>query len=128
MSCELSERTVSSLDACIERQTAAPAANATSPAIHHHIHERVSLVGLVSAMRRVHGASGEVMQFATLEDEHGLVEAVVSAPVFARLGDPIRHPGPYWVEATVLEDHGALSLRVEDVRVFAQRSAAWQEA
>jgi DNA-directed DNA polymerase III PolC len=93
-----------------------------------HVGEHVALVGLVSAMRRLRDGRGELMQFATLEDEHGLVEAVVPAPVFARLFEPIRDPGPYHVRALVMADHGALSLSVEDVRLFAQRKGAWRSS
>jgi hypothetical protein len=53
-----------------------------------------------------------VVQFVTWEDEFGLLESTLSPPVYARLGDPVRHPGPYLVEGRM----GAGLLQVQAVK------------
>jgi len=50
--------------------------------------------GIVAATRRVAVRAG-IVQFITFEDEHGLLETVLPPHVYARLGDPIRNPGPF---------------------------------
>jgi hypothetical protein len=42
-----------------------------------------------------------MMQFVTLEDEFGLVEAVLFPHANDSLGDPVRNPGPFVVEGQV---------------------------
>ncbi|WAS91110.1 PHP domain-containing protein [Nannocystis punicea] len=82
----------------------------------------VRLVGLIAASRRHHDARGRVMQFVTLEDEWGLVEAVLSSAVYAALGDPIRNPGPVMVTGRVVVDRGHPHIDVSQVQPFYRRA------
>ncbi|WP_434425338.1 PHP domain-containing protein [Nannocystis pusilla] len=87
-----------------------------------HAGREVRLAGLIAASRRHRGAHGRVMQFVTLEDESGLVEAVVSAPVYAALGDPIRNPGPVMLTGRVVIDRGHPHVDVSQVQPFYRRA------
>ena len=57
--------------------------------------EKVRIAGLVAAARRLVTRGGRIMQFVTLEDEHGLVETVLFPEVYASLQDPVTTPGPF---------------------------------
>lgn len=63
----------------------------------------------------------ERMQFLTLEDEHGLVEAVLLPGACARLGGRITTPGPFLVGGRVVEREGALHLRLSELKPFYER-------
>ena len=65
------------------------------------------------------------MQFATFEDEHGLVEAALFPHTYAALDDPITNPGPYLVVGRVTVDHGDVLLKVTQVTPFYQRPAPY---
>ena len=81
----------------------------------------VRLACVVAATRRLATRGGHIMQFVTLEDEHGMVEAVLSPAAYAYLEDPVTSPGPFLVQGRVEEDHGDLQLLVSDVRPFYRR-------
>jgi DNA polymerase III alpha subunit len=83
---------------------------------------RIRLSTLVAAARRIRTAADEVMQFVTLEDEEGLLEAVVPTPVYLKLEDPIKNPGPYLVEGYVELDVGVPTVRVDTVKPFHRRA------
>ena len=67
------------------------------------------------------------MQFVTLEDETGLVKAVLFPAAYAALGDPIRNPGPFLVGGTVETERRDLQLRVTDATAFHLRARPWEE-
>lgn len=82
----------------------------------------VTVAAIVSASRRLVAKGGNVMQFVTLEDEHGLVEAVLFPHVYGYLGDPVQTPGPFLVSGRVENDHGELHLVVSGMKPFHQRA------
>jgi DNA polymerase III alpha subunit len=61
------------------------------------------------------------VQFVTLEDECGLLEATVSPETYQRFADPIKNPGPYLVEGRVEMRHATSVLSVATVRPFHER-------
>jgi DNA polymerase III alpha subunit len=79
------------------------------------------VVGIVAASRRVATPRG-TMQFVTLEDESGLVEAVLAPDVHARLADPVRTPGPYLAGGRVQVEARDVRLLVSNVAPFHERS------
>jgi DNA polymerase III alpha subunit len=87
--------------------------------------ERARVAGLVSASQRLETGGGR-MQFVTLEDEEGLVEAVIPPGAFAALGDPIESPGPFLVSGRVSADGGDVRLVVEDVQPFHRRPRPYE--
>jgi DNA polymerase III alpha subunit len=73
------------------------------------------VAGIVAAGRTIRTRKGERMQFLTIEDEHGLLEATLFPAVWRRAAGRIRSLGPYVFEGKVEEDHDAVSLTVERV-------------
>jgi DNA-directed DNA polymerase III PolC len=81
----------------------------------------VRVAALVAAARRVRTRRGDVMQFITLEDEHGTVEATVFPAVYRRLGNRIVTPGPFLVAGGVVENDGDINVAVSDLDSFHER-------
>lgn len=81
--------------------------------------KRIQLLAFVSARRQVPQPVRRVNDYLTLEDEFGLMEAVVAPDVGQRVGAKITTSGPYLVHACVERD---LRVRVLDVLPFHQRS------
>jgi DNA polymerase III subunit alpha len=86
------------------------------------------IAGVVAATRRLVTRGGQVMQFVTFEDEHGLVETVLFPGAYATLGDPVTDPGPFLVGGRVEEDHGDVQLRVSEVLPFHRRPRPYGKA
>jgi DNA-directed DNA polymerase III PolC len=82
--------------------------------------EVIQVAATVAAMRRVETRGG-VMQFVTLEDETGMMEAVVDPATFRRLGDRIATPGPFIVSGQVCTSHGLCHVSVEEIAPFFER-------
>ncbi|MBE3096281.1 MAG: DNA polymerase III subunit alpha [Planctomycetes bacterium] len=80
--------------------------------------KQVCVAGLLFAARRARTRDGRFMKFISLEDETGIVEAVLLPDAYQRLGGRLSTRGPYIVSGAV-EDHlGALSLIVSDLCRF----------
>ena len=79
---------------------------------------KVRVAGLLFAARRARTRDGRFMKFISLEDETGIIEAVLLPDAYQRLGGRLSTRGPYIVSGAV-EDHlGALSLIVSDLCRF----------
>ncbi len=78
------------------------------------------LLALVAAMRRV-PAGGGIMQFVTLEDETGMLEAALPPAVYRHLGDRITTPGPYLIDGVSRKRQGAVHLEVSAIKPFYRR-------
>ncbi|HEX2675238.1 MAG TPA: hypothetical protein VHM19_01325, partial [Polyangiales bacterium] len=74
------------------------------------IGQSVRFAGIASATRRLLLDDGHVMQFVTLEDEHGLLDARLPPSVIRHLSNPVRHPGPYLLRGQLVSDHGSVQL------------------
>lgn len=81
----------------------------------------VSFAGIVAATRNAPVAEGGTMQFMTLEDEHGLVEAHLSPERWPHLHPVLATPGPYLVRGRVQRRQGALFLQIEELSPFHER-------
>jgi DNA polymerase III alpha subunit len=81
---------------------------------------RLRLAALIAAMRRIPTRRGP-MQFLTLEDETGLLEAAVLPPACRRLGERVATPGPFLVEGALVRQQGAVHLMVNLATPFYQR-------
>lgn len=96
-----------------KRRTAFP--RIPCSAIAKHAGRRVSVVGWLTASRRVRTESGRWMRFLTLEDESGLVEVNLFPDVYERDGERLIDRGPFLIEGRA-EDHlGAVTLRAEAI-------------
>ncbi len=78
------------------------------------------LAALVSALRRVPTSRGP-MQFLTLEDETGLLEAALLPPAYQVLGERVTTPGPFLVDGRLRRRQGAAYLEVSGLAPFYQR-------
>jgi DNA-directed DNA polymerase III PolC len=81
---------------------------------------KLRLAVIVAAMRRVPTRQGP-MQFLTVEDETGLLEAAVLPPAYRRLGERIATPGPFLIEGRLRRQQGAIHLDVGDITPFHER-------
>jgi DNA-directed DNA polymerase III PolC len=93
----------------------------TSAEIETRVGDVVHVAAVLAASRRVRTRQGDVMQFLTLEDERGTVEAVLFPAAYRHLGSAITTPGPYLVTARVAEEEDDVHLVVTDLRPFHQR-------
>ena len=83
--------------------------------------ERVRVVGLVAAARRIWTRADQPMQFVTFEDETGLLEAVLLPGIYRALGDPVTTPGPFLVEGRMTVDPRDPQLEIGHLMPFHQR-------
>ena len=84
----------------------------------------VRLAAVIAAMRRVPTRQGP-MQFITLEDETGLLEAAVLPAVYRQLADRVSTPGPFLVEGKLRIQQGAVHLEVTRLDPFHERDRAY---
>ena len=82
-----------------------------------HGGEEAAVAGILFAERRARTKDGEFMKFISLEDETGVVEAVLLPDAYQRLGNRLTTRGPYVVTGTVENHLGAISLIVTDLRL-----------
>lgn len=78
----------------------------------------VRLAAVLAAARRVPTSQGD-MRFLTLEDEEGLVEALLPPEANRRLGERLATPGPYLIEGAIRE--GDPHLEITDLSPFHER-------
>src|SRR6266853_1127024 len=82
------------------------------PALEHGA--RVEVAGLVVARQRPETAKGFV--FVLLEDERGMVNAIVKPDVYARCRAPLRGEAFLWITGTLAKDDGTVNVLVEEVQ------------
>jgi DNA polymerase III alpha subunit len=82
--------------------------------------ERALVAGTLAALRRVATRRGP-MAFLTLEDESGVLEAVAFPPAYRRIAASLGTPGPFLVEGTLRDEHGALHLELATLKPFHAR-------
>lgn len=87
--------------------------------------EDVRVAGIVAAMRRVATKDRGVMQFVTVEDEEGTLEAVLFPPAYREIGDAITTPGPFLLAGRVSDQQGDVHLNVWALRPFHERRRAY---
>jgi error-prone DNA polymerase len=75
---------------------------------------RVEVAGLVVARQRPETAKGFV--FVLLEDERGMVNAIVRPDVYARCRAPLRGEAFLWITGTLAKDDGTVNVLVEEAK------------
>jgi DNA polymerase-3 subunit alpha len=96
-----------------ERREILPIADLSS-----HAGEQAAVAGILFAERRARTKNGEFMKFISLEDETGVVEAVLLPDAYQRLGGRLTTRGPYVATGSVENHLGAISLIVTDLRLI----------
>lgn len=87
--------------------------------------DAVTVVAVLAAMRRVQTRQG-VLLFLTLEDETGLLEAVVFPGRYREVGRRATTPGPFLAEGRVRVQQGVPHLEVTELRPFHEREGAYR--
>ena len=82
-----------------------------------HGGQAAAVAGILFAERRARTKDGEFMKFISIEDETGVVEAVLLPDAYQHLGGRLTTRGPYLVAGTVENHLGAISLIVADLRL-----------
>jgi DNA-directed DNA polymerase III PolC len=85
-----------------------------------HTGRFVRFAGLLAAARRVPTRQGE-LRFLTLEDEDGLLEAVIFPGANARLAGGLTTPGPFLAGGVVRDQEGDVILVLTELRPFHER-------
>ncbi|MEX1023683.1 MAG: DNA polymerase III subunit alpha [Planctomycetota bacterium] len=80
-----------------------------------HAGRHVSIVGWLTASRRVMTENGRWMRFLSLEDASGLVEVNLFPDVYERDGHRLTDRGPFLVSGRAEDQLGAVTLRAERV-------------
>lgn len=89
--------------------------------LHRWTNRPVRIAALIAATQRVKKVDGSIMQYATFEDETGLVEAILTPAVYSSLANPLTDPGPFLIAGCVGEDYRDIQLVVSQVTPFHQR-------
>ena len=87
-------------------------------ALRAHVGRTVAVAGVLVASRHATTAKGEKMRFVSIEDETGLVEAVLFPKAYRDWGDVFFDAGPYLVTGKVESQHDAITLTVKAARRF----------
>ena len=83
-----------------------------STELHRHVGRSVLASGMLTTAKPVHTAAGEPMEFATFDDGHGLIEAVLFPGIFASRGHVLFDQGPFVLRGKVDEEFGAVTFNV----------------
>jgi DNA polymerase III alpha subunit len=86
--------------------------------VRRHAGKRITVAGWLVTTRRAVTKNHEYMKFLTIEDRHGVVEAVVFPDVYRRSGRSLSSAGCFRVTGTVKEQFGAVSLVAEKVELI----------
>src|SRR5207245_9626986 len=87
-----------------------------APMAPHGATERVTLVGLRCAGRRLETKQGQIMLFSTLADHSGLAECILLPDVYRALADVM--------QGSLLRVEGRLDRRLDTVTVVVERATA----
>jgi DNA-directed DNA polymerase III PolC len=83
-----------------------------------HVGRKVAFVGWLVTTRRAVTRTHEYMEFMTLEDRHGVLEAVLFPDVYRRFGRGVGEAGCYRVSGTVKEQFGSVALVADEVELL----------
>lgn len=81
-----------------------------------HVGETILMAGMLTTAKPVSTAKDEPMEFATFDDGHGLVEAVLFPAVYRARAHILFDQGPFLLRGKVEEEFGAVTLTVLDVK------------
>jgi DNA polymerase III alpha subunit len=83
-----------------------------STELHQHVGQHVLAAGMLTAAKPVHTLKDEPMEFATFDDGHGLIEAVLFPQEYRERGHVLFDQGPFIFRGKVEEEFGAVTLSV----------------
>jgi DNA polymerase III alpha subunit len=77
-----------------------------------HVGKSVLCAGMLTTSKPVHTVKDEPMEFATFDDGHGLIEAVLFPDVYRARGHVLFDQGPFIFRGKVEEEFGAVTLTI----------------
>jgi DNA polymerase III alpha subunit len=83
-----------------------------STELHRHVDRHVLAAGMLTTAKPVHTGTDEPMEFATFDDGHGLIEAVLFPDVYRERGHVLFDQGPFIFRGKVEEEFGAVTLTI----------------
>jgi error-prone DNA polymerase len=83
-----------------------------STELHRHAGRQVLCAGMLTTAKPVHTAKNEPMQFATFDDGHGLIEAVLFPDLHRTRGHVLFDQGPFIFRGNVEEEFGGITVTV----------------
>lgn len=83
-----------------------------STELHRQVGRQVLAAGMLTAAKPVHTKSDEPMEFATFDDGHGLIEAVLFPDLYRERGHVLFDQGPFMFRGKVEEEFGAVTLTI----------------
>jgi DNA polymerase III alpha subunit len=84
----------------------------TSIELHRHVGRHVLAAGMLTTAKPVHTKTDEPMEFATFDDGHGLIEAVLFPGIYRERGHVLFDQGPFIFRGKVEEEFGAVTLTI----------------
>jgi DNA polymerase III alpha subunit len=78
--------------------------------LQQHVGRHVMAAGMLTTAKPVQTAKDEPMEFATFDDGHGLIEAVLFPDVYRERGHVLFDQGPFIFRGMVEEEFGAVTL------------------
>ena len=81
-----------------------------STELNQHAGRHVLAAGMLTTAKPVHTGKDEPMEFATFDDGHGLIEAVLFPEIYRRRGHVLFDQGPFIFRGKVEEEFGAVTL------------------
>ena len=91
--------------------------------LHQHVGRPVMAAGMLTTAKPVHTAKEEPMEFATFDDGHGLIEAVLFPDVYRERGHVLFDQGPFIFRGKVEEEFGAVTLTLTHLDRLERRPA-----
>ena len=92
------------------REAARARGAVTARALPHFRNRLVTLAGFLVTRRRAPTKGGEMMEFATLEDETDIFEATLFPDAYKRYGRLLRSAGPFLLKGKVEDQYGAYTV------------------
>ena len=89
------------------REVAADRGAVTARTLPHFRGRLVTLSGFLVIRRRAPTKGGDMMEFATLEDETDIFEATLFPDAYKRYGRLLRSAGPFLLKGKVEDQYGA---------------------
>jgi DNA-directed DNA polymerase III PolC len=83
-----------------------------------HIDQRVRLVGWQVTQKPIRTRAGKPMMFLSFEDTTALYETVLFPQQYRRLAPWTLTRGPYLVEGVPRDEHGAITVEVQELRLL----------
>jgi DNA polymerase III alpha subunit len=81
-------------------------------ALHAHVGQLVTCVGMLTTGKPVHTIKDEPMEFVTFDDGTGLIETVIFPDVYRKVVSLLFGTGPYVMRGRVEASYGAVTLTV----------------